>query len=70
MEEQKFRFRQGILYCHGEEDKQLVVPRDLRVMLLQLRNFSPWAGHLGKDKAWQRVAGRFYWPNMYVQLKQ
>ena len=66
----KFRLKQGILYRHGEEGEQLVVPVSLRDKVLELGHSSPWAGHLGQNKSWERVAGRFYWPNMYMQLVQ
>ena len=67
-ESAKFRLKQGILYRHADGGEQLVVPKSLRATVLGLGHSVPWSGHLGQNKTWERVARRFYWPNMYTDL--
>ncbi len=57
----------GVLYRlwetpAGERSiKQLVVPKEIRMELLQHLHSSPTAGHLGVNKTLGRVRERFYW---------
>ncbi|KAL2089209.1 hypothetical protein ACEWY4_016108 [Coilia grayii] len=37
-------------------------------MVFKLGHSVPYAGHLGQNKSWDRVARRFYWPNIYMHL--
>lgn len=64
----KFRLKDGILYRHGDGGEQLVMPKPLRTMVLELGHSVPYAGHLGQNKSWDRVSRRFYWPNIYMDL--
>ncbi|KAF7247651.1 Zona pellucida-binding protein 1 [Varanus komodoensis] len=66
----------GVLYrvvpareCHGEL-RQLVIPKPLRLAVLQPPHDLPTAGHLGVEKTTDRLVWRFYWPGVYAQAKR
>lgn len=60
--------REGRLYHMSEEGEQLVVPSELRKMVLKLGHSVPWAGHLGQQKTLLRLASRFHWPGFYKDV--
>lgn len=64
--------RGGLLYHQPEDGRveQLVVPKSLRAKVLALSHDIPWAGHLGSVKTLERVAARFHWPGLYVDVQQ
>lgn len=64
----KFKLKGGILYRHGEDGEQLVLPGSLRATVMEVGHSSAWAGHLGQNKTWDRIVDRFYWPNMYADV--
>lgn len=47
-----------------KEDK-LRIPLQCRQTVLKLAHSIPLAGHMGRDKATQRVSQRFYWSTVY-----
>jgi len=47
-----------------KEDK-LRIPLQCRQTVLKLAHSIPLAGHMGRDKATQRVSQQFYWPTVY-----
>ena len=51
----KFKLKGEILYSHGDEREQLVVPGPLRTIVMELAHASTWGGHLGQNKTWDRV---------------
>ena len=60
----------GILYWEVEisggrkMDKQLVVPKQLRVKVIKLAHETLLGGHLGMKKASDRIISSFYWPGL------
>lgn len=57
-----------ILYSLADGVKRLVVPLQCRSMIMHLAHSMPWAGHLGRNKTYLRIASRFYWPSMYTDV--
>ena len=57
------------LYMVAEGVKRLVAPRSCRQIILHLAHTLPWAGHLGRNKTYLRIATRFYWPSMYKDVQ-
>ena len=53
----------------GTEVTQIVVPKPLRVKILQLAHDIPAAAHLGINKTKNRVEQHFYWPTMISDIK-
>ncbi|KAL2082862.1 hypothetical protein ACEWY4_020635 [Coilia grayii] len=64
----KFKLKSGILYRHGEDGEQLVLPSALRNTVMEVGHATAWAGHLGQNKTWDRIVERFYWPKMYSDV--
>ena len=65
----------GLLYKWkgtGESVKHkcLVVPKKKRAKLLALAHGSPLAAHLGRRKTLNKLARRFHWPGMSVDVRQ
>ena len=58
-----------ILYALANGVKRLVVPETCRPMIMHLAHTLPWAGHLGRNKTYLRIASRFYWPSMYTDVQ-
>lgn len=58
----------GILYRYSPdsdgEDAQMVVPVEMRKMIMTDFHDSPTAGHYGAERTFYRIAQRFYWPGM------
>ena len=44
--------------------KQIVVPSKYRPDILEIAHDSPFAGHLGVNKTYQRILPYFYWPGL------
>ncbi|XP_067281115.1 uncharacterized protein [Pseudorasbora parva] len=66
-----FVIKQGLLYRQSkEEGTQLVVPKTYRKEVMELAHSIPWSGHLGFMKTLMRIAKRFFWPGMYVEVKE
>ena len=45
-------------------DKQLVVPKQLRVKVMKLAHETLLGGHLGMKKTTDRIMSSFYWPGL------
>ena len=70
--EVKFEKRQGILYRIrrridglGETWKQIMVPKGLRIRVMEVAHDSLFGGHLGVKKTKDRTQTNFYWPRMH-----
>ena len=63
-----FVLREGRLIRISAEGEQLVVPKLLQAKVLNLAHSIPWSGHLGQQKALDRIAIRFYWPGVYQEV--
>ena len=48
---------------------QIVVPTELRDIVLRAAHDSPLAGHMSVRKTYQRVAQNFFWPNIRKDIK-
>lgn len=55
-------------HVQGAEGERLVVPEPMRLNVLQLGHSVPCAGHLGQQKTLARIASRFYWPRLYMDV--
>ena len=65
----------GILYKNSEKDPQgntifqIVAPQIIRDKVLESLHNSRLSGHLGRDKTYEAVRRRFYWPGMANDVK-
>ena len=50
-------------------EKRAVIPRSALPALLFVLHDSPLAGHLGRNRTWQIVQYRFWWPNSFTDVK-
>ena len=73
--EVKFEKRQGILYRirHridglGETWKQIMVPKSLRVRVMEVAHDSIFGGQLGVKKTKDRIQTYLYWPRMHNDI--
>ena len=73
--EVKFEKRQGILYRIrrridglGETWKQIMVPKNLRIRVVEVAHDSIFGGHLGVKKTKDRIQTNFYWPRMHKNV--
>ena len=67
----------GLLYHTGEprltQIRQLrrkVVPRPLRQLVITAYHATPLAGHSGIYRTYWRIAARYWWPRMYLDVKE
>jgi hypothetical protein len=69
---ESYRVREGLLYHQPGEGRaeQLVVPKQLRERVLAMGHKIPWSGHLSNAKSYERIAARFYWPGLYIDVQQ
>jgi hypothetical protein len=51
-----------------KEDRLYVPQSSLRQALLTEAHDTPLGGHLGRDKTYERLTRRFYWPKMHEQV--
>uniref|UniRef100_A0A3Q1F2Z4 Gypsy retrotransposon integrase-like protein 1 n=2 Tax=Acanthochromis polyacanthus TaxID=80966 RepID=A0A3Q1F2Z4_9TELE len=65
-----FLLQDDQLYCRSKVGDQLVVPKRLKPIVLQLAHSVPWSGHLGQFKTFSRMLTRFYWPQQYADTVQ
>ena len=65
-----FKIVGGFLWRVASGRYQLVVPEDqrLRERILQEHHDSSAAGHLGRDKTYERVHRRFWWKNLLADV--
>ena len=68
----KFEKRQGILYQIrrridglGETWKQIMVPKMLWILVMEVAHDSIFGGHLGVKATKDRIQTSFYWPGMH-----
>lgn len=73
---QKDRLRvddEGLLTCvyvrHGQEHRQVVVPKSQVEEILTLCHDDPASGHLGVTKTLEKLRSRFYWSSMFRDVK-
>ncbi len=65
----QYILKDSLLYVANTESPRLVVPTELRKMILHLGHTIPWSGHLGQQKTYERISQRFYWPKMYQEVR-
>lgn len=69
----RFLIDDDVLYYKAMDNnrrlKKLVIPTDLQNEILRLYHDSPSTGHLGFKKTLTRIQERFYWPNLFTQVK-
>lgn len=64
----KLSVENGILYRTSGKYKQLVLPRDLKTVVL--KNLHDKMGHVGADKVIHLARERFYWPFMQREIEE
>ena len=72
-QEKGYFMRNNLLYRKSKKDKfqdQLVVPASLRSYVMKVCHESPWSAHGGVAATRKRVAKRFSWPKMYVDINR
>jgi ribosomal protein L21E len=67
----------GLIYHTGEpkltQVRQLrrrVVPKSLRQIIITAYHATPLAGHSGIYRTYWRIAARYWWPRMYLDVKE
>ena len=72
-----FLHRNGLLYRKWSPDgssdhvgacEQLVLPKQCRLVALQIAHDVPAAGHMGINKTRSRILNRFYWPGVFKDV--
>ena len=69
-----WKVEDGMLYRHkpnmitDDIVPDLVLPKELRQRVIEESHTAPQAGHLGNEKTYQRVALRYYWPGIFVDV--
>ncbi len=61
--------RDQVLYYKLDDKEGLVIPQGLWEQVLKLGHSIPWAGHLGTKKTLDRIASRFYWPGLNIEVQ-
>lgn len=67
-QKEHYLIKEDRLYWQGMEGERLVVPVPMRERVLQLGHSVPLAGHLGQQKTLARIASRFHWPRLYMDV--
>jgi len=73
-DETPFMAHQGLLYLTGGDEgdgRRLFIPegKGLRQKLLAEHHDAGLAGHLGRDKTFERLERLFFWPEMYNNVR-
>lgn len=68
LREERYILKNEILYQQKGEVEALALPESLRHTIMTLGHSVPWAGHLGKHKTSARIASRFSWPKIYMDV--
>ena len=62
--------RNYVLYRRHRGKERLVVPEHKKKMLLQASHDHQLSGHMGVDNTYQRLSDKYYWKEMYVDIRQ
>jgi len=63
----QFKVVDGILYRVGKlptDTWRLVIPKELRSLVMKLLHDSKWAGHPGMSRMKSSIGSRYFWPRM------
>ena len=52
------------------ENVQLLLPEDLKLIVMKALHNDPMAGHLAFQKTYDRICEKFFWPEMRAEIKQ
>jgi ribosomal protein L21E len=76
-EKGQLEHQDGLIYHTGEprltQIRQLrrrVVPKSLRQTIITAYHATPLAGHSGIYRTYWRIAARYWWPRMYLDVKE
>ena len=60
-----------LLYWQSDpgQPKRLYIPEEMRDAIMTELHATPLAGHLGMDKTYEKIARRYYWPDMEVIVR-
>lgn len=50
--------------------RQLVLPHNVRIMVMKIAHKSPLGGHQGSNKMLAKIQEEFAWPGMVAEVKQ
>lgn len=67
---ERYVLKQEVLYRRQGGIERLVVPKEVRQLVLTLGHAIPWAGHLGRQKTRARIGKYFFWPGMRADVNQ
>src|ERR1700677_2852148 len=62
--------RNYVLYRRHRGKERLVVPEHKKKMLLQASHDHQLSGHMGVDNTYQRLSDKYYWKEMYEDIRQ
>ena len=60
----------NILYRRHHGKQRLVVPDTKKQMILEASHDHQLAGHMGVDNTYQRLATKYYWKEMYDDVRE
>ena len=63
-------YRKAVLRGQIDEIEQLIVPKPLRVKVLQTANDIPLSGHLGIKKTLNMISQMFFWPGIRKDMSR
>jgi hypothetical protein len=68
---------EGLIYHTGEpritlirQLRRKVVPKSLRQLIITAYHATPLAGHSGIYRTYWRIVARYWWPRMYLDIKE
>lgn len=73
----QLEYEEGLLYHTGEPKitcvrqlRRRVVPKSLRQIVITAYHATPLAGHSGVYRTYWRIASRYWWPRMFLDVKE
>ena len=65
----KYFIERDLLYHQNGDVSRIVVPTKFRSSIMFMFHNAPTGGHLAFQKVWDKLKERYYWPNVYKDLK-
>src|SRR6201985_2290212 len=62
--------RNFVLYRRHRGKERLVVPEHKKQMILEASHDHQLAGHMGVDNTYQRLSDKYYWKEMYEDIRE
>ncbi|KAK4312020.1 hypothetical protein Pmani_016513 [Petrolisthes manimaculis] len=70
----RFQMKRGLLYRvvddKGESSSQLVLPKSVRLAVMEVAHEGLLGGHFGINKTVSKIKGNFAWPGMFSEIRR